>query len=343
MLWLIYFAASIIPSPVNLVAKRIPSLSGISKTAFELHWKNVVEDSIVKAFYKIGVAPTKNYDTTGSLSGSPPDTIYISQKGKCLLFVWFMDTKGNIDYRNNAAITLISPFSFHLFNETINRRFTGGISFGIGKVFDTGFSSSNNLLNHSVVEEFHCKWGFQKSFSSLVFHFIIGGTSPDILNKEPVISKNFYLTQVKITGSYKFEIIHQTLGAKSFIGWHYLKKEGYLKIKDKVTNEEKVEIDDKVVDNGLTFGINMIKYVIPNITFSDVKFWGLNIVGIAAEYQYSFCMDGIHVFGGRIINAIITSKDIFCTTSLKLKKYQGSSLKMLCFGLDITAYFKRVF
>ncbi|MEN3045110.1 MAG: Ig-like domain-containing protein [Candidatus Hydrothermales bacterium] len=102
------FVGSIIPSPPrNLLANGSNPSPWTKDTIFVLSWENPYDPTgIVKAFYKLGSRPQHNYDTTGSLRGMPPDTVYMNLEGGIKLHLWLMNGLSNLDYRNTDSVLL---------------------------------------------------------------------------------------------------------------------------------------------------------------------------------------------------------------------------------------------
>jgi hypothetical protein len=71
---------------------------------FVLSWTNSADSSgISEYYYKLGSAPTYDFDKSGTLH-FPPDTITTNQEDS--LFVWLVDSSGNLNYQNNAAVRI---------------------------------------------------------------------------------------------------------------------------------------------------------------------------------------------------------------------------------------------
>ncbi|MDD2890295.1 MAG: right-handed parallel beta-helix repeat-containing protein [bacterium] len=87
------------PAPLNLTD------IGFIDSTFEVEWTNPVDVSgISEYYYKLGSAPNSNFDTTGTFHFSP-DTIDIASSES--LFVWLVDSSGNVNYNNRAWVMFV--------------------------------------------------------------------------------------------------------------------------------------------------------------------------------------------------------------------------------------------
>jgi hypothetical protein len=105
------FSDTIAPSaPINLTADNS---NQPDDSMFVINWTNPPDASgISEYYYKIGSPPVSDFDTNSALLPSPPirgrfhaapDTVF-SANG--MLYVWLVDSSGNLNYRNNASVTL---------------------------------------------------------------------------------------------------------------------------------------------------------------------------------------------------------------------------------------------
>ncbi|MDD2890635.1 MAG: right-handed parallel beta-helix repeat-containing protein [bacterium] len=73
-------------------------------SVFVVNWTNPTDSSgISEYYYKLGTAPVSDFDKSGILH-YPPDTISTNQEDS--LFVWLVDSSGNLNYQNSAALRL---------------------------------------------------------------------------------------------------------------------------------------------------------------------------------------------------------------------------------------------
>ena len=94
-------------SPQSLTANGSNPSPWTNNSKFVLNWTNPSDESgIAKALYKLSSAPISNYDTTGSFSPNPPDSVVITTEGVTPLYLWLEDGAGNVDYNNNASVDL---------------------------------------------------------------------------------------------------------------------------------------------------------------------------------------------------------------------------------------------
>lgn len=104
------FSDTVAPSaPLNLTA------TAITDSTFVINWTNPSDPSgISEYFYKTGAMPVSDFDTNASIPmpmlpairgrfHAAPDTV-VSTGGN--LYVWLVDSSGNLNYLNNASIML---------------------------------------------------------------------------------------------------------------------------------------------------------------------------------------------------------------------------------------------
>ncbi len=95
------------PAPGNLTADGSSPSPWKKTTSFQISWTNPEDPSgIVECYYKLGVSPTGDSDTTGTASGDPPLTVTATAEGGQSLYLWLEDGSGNVDFNNSASIEL---------------------------------------------------------------------------------------------------------------------------------------------------------------------------------------------------------------------------------------------
>lgn len=93
--------------PQNLVANGANPSPWTNYNVFEIDWTNPPDTSgIKKALYKLDTAPVSNFDTTGTMSGIPPDSAAATSEAGQMLYVWLEDNAGNLDFNNHAQVEL---------------------------------------------------------------------------------------------------------------------------------------------------------------------------------------------------------------------------------------------
>lgn len=93
--------------PIDLTAGGTNPSPWQNNTTFTIDWTNPPDMSgIDKAYFKLGTGPTSNYDTTGSISGQPPDNVIANVEGGQDLFMWLVDGRGNVDFNNNSIVEM---------------------------------------------------------------------------------------------------------------------------------------------------------------------------------------------------------------------------------------------
>ncbi|MFA5032528.1 MAG: T9SS type A sorting domain-containing protein [bacterium] len=84
-------------APINLTSTKLAG------SKFRINWTNPADSSgIAIYYYKVGSAPTFNFDISGVFY-SIPDTLF-STGGE--LYVWLQDGSGNLNYQNNTSVML---------------------------------------------------------------------------------------------------------------------------------------------------------------------------------------------------------------------------------------------
>jgi len=93
--------------PQGLTANGANQSPWSGSARFCLDWSNPPDSGgIGRSLYKLGSAPTFNFDTTGSLRGTPPDSVTATAQGGQILYLWLEDGAGNTSYQNNATAAL---------------------------------------------------------------------------------------------------------------------------------------------------------------------------------------------------------------------------------------------
>ncbi|MEO0255055.1 MAG: Ig-like domain-containing protein [candidate division WOR-3 bacterium] len=136
------YVGNVVPlPPQNILANGSNPSPWTRDTVFVLTWQNPYDPTgIVKALYKLGSRPQSNYDTTGSLRGNPPDTVYTKVQGGVKLYMWLVNGLGNLDYHNSDSVLLrydpIPPQGatastpLYSINDTLTVTWTSGEDFG---------------------------------------------------------------------------------------------------------------------------------------------------------------------------------------------------------------------
>ncbi|MBN1560717.1 VCBS repeat-containing protein [candidate division KSB1 bacterium] len=98
------------PPPINLLANGSSPSPWANNSRFTITWiKPEDESGVVASYWKLGAAPVSNTDTSG-IGGSGPAEgsmiVTMQSSGKQRLYVWLVDARGNVDYRNAGAVLL---------------------------------------------------------------------------------------------------------------------------------------------------------------------------------------------------------------------------------------------
>ncbi len=105
--WTVIIDGTPPPSPINLTANGSNPSAWTNNHIFSINWANPSDTSgIQKALFKLGSAPASPFDTSGSFSSNPPQTIYIATEGGMPLYVWLEDNAGNADHLNAVSVIL---------------------------------------------------------------------------------------------------------------------------------------------------------------------------------------------------------------------------------------------
>ncbi|MFQ5434070.1 MAG: FG-GAP-like repeat-containing protein, partial [Anaerolineae bacterium] len=74
---------------------------------FQISWQEAADTSgLARALYKLGSAPTANFDTTGSVTSATSLIIMVAQEDGQNFYLWFEDQRGNVDFQNHAVLQL---------------------------------------------------------------------------------------------------------------------------------------------------------------------------------------------------------------------------------------------
>jgi hypothetical protein len=93
-------------APIDLTANDSNPSPWTNDNKFEINWTNPSDESgISEYYYKLGTPPTGDFDTTGVFH-YPPDTITATQQNGELLYIWLVDSSGNLNYQNYASVNL---------------------------------------------------------------------------------------------------------------------------------------------------------------------------------------------------------------------------------------------
>lgn len=92
------FSDTVAPaSPLSLTGRTL------SDSTFIVTWTIPSDPSgISEYYYKTGVAPISDFDTTGSFHAAPDTALF----AEGMLYVWLVDSCGNLDYHNNGSVML---------------------------------------------------------------------------------------------------------------------------------------------------------------------------------------------------------------------------------------------
>ena len=98
---------------------------------FTINWTNPADSSgIVMALYKIGEAPSGDYDTTGHFD-NPPGNYVADFTGTYPIHLWLVDGLGNVSYANSASDTMFYDFSPPYGCEASSPAISGELSFTV--------------------------------------------------------------------------------------------------------------------------------------------------------------------------------------------------------------------
>ena len=74
---------------------------------FQIQWQPPSDPSgILRALYKLGSAPSANFDTTASVRSGNSVTVTATQEDGQNFHIWFQDQRGNVDFHNRDTVQL---------------------------------------------------------------------------------------------------------------------------------------------------------------------------------------------------------------------------------------------
>jgi len=130
--------------PTGVLANGANPSPWTRQETFSISWQLPYDESGIKTvYYKLGSAPQSNQDYSGFLAPQPPMQILLATEGSLPLYLWLMDGRNNVDYRNSSGVLLrrdtVSPllhqavFSDAAFIDTLkvpwfNPRTTAGVA-----------------------------------------------------------------------------------------------------------------------------------------------------------------------------------------------------------------------
>jgi hypothetical protein len=110
---------------------------------YTLNWSNPPDSTgIAMALYKIGGAPSSNYDTTGHFS-NPPGSFTADSAGIYIIRLWLVDGLGNVSYLNSAVDTMLYDGSPPYGCEASSPAISGDLSFAVS--WSAGADSGSGL------------------------------------------------------------------------------------------------------------------------------------------------------------------------------------------------------
>lgn len=93
--------------PITLTAGGANPSPWQNTPQFQIQWQPPNDPSgIARALYKLGTAPTANFDTTASVRSGNSATVTAAQQDGQNLYIWFQDGRGNVDFRNRGVVQL---------------------------------------------------------------------------------------------------------------------------------------------------------------------------------------------------------------------------------------------
>jgi|GEM_PF-2306783 len=94
-------------APNDLTANGSSPSPWTNDSMFVINWSNPLHPiAIVKALYKLSTPPNSDYDTTGSTSATPPDTVFSTTEGSVPLYLWLVDSNDSVNYDQNSSVNL---------------------------------------------------------------------------------------------------------------------------------------------------------------------------------------------------------------------------------------------
>jgi hypothetical protein len=111
---------------------------------FSINWTDPPDSAgIAMALYKIGNAPTSDYDTTGHFDNSPGD-LSVSEVGLYSIYLWLVDNLENVSYLNTNMDTIFFddslPYGCEASSPSISSEFSFTVSWSAGDDSGSGLS-----------------------------------------------------------------------------------------------------------------------------------------------------------------------------------------------------------
>ncbi|MDD5529372.1 MAG: hypothetical protein PHX21_05005 [bacterium] len=270
-------------SASNLKVKILNIIEGVPDSIAVVSWDiRPGPRGVAKMLYKLGSMvnpPLDDWDTTGSMKNTSPDTICINEEGKHIFYLWLVDNAGKTNYQNaiSVPITYYKPFkpkqivkSTALFGIDVTS-FPIPSSFGNDKSFSV--PGDEKYLGGAFIG-YGLNLGVQHSLTPYWTMGLTGdGKTLGMLAEESDWEYPKYDTgQEKCKGVALYFIdAGINLNAQIFtsnylwsitptFGWRYFAEHGELKFTDTVSMENRSVTKDKI-ETGISFGGELARYI----------------------------------------------------------------------------------
>lgn len=94
-------------APLSLTANGANPSPWQNDPEFVIEWQEPADASgIARALYKLGSAPTSNFDNTGEVVGETSVPVAATQENGQSFYLWFVDNAGNVDFNRAGSVLL---------------------------------------------------------------------------------------------------------------------------------------------------------------------------------------------------------------------------------------------
>ena len=150
-------------APASPVGFNITPDGWSGNPEFTLTWTNPVDLSgISMSLYKVGVAPTSNYDTTGHFGTTSPATFMASSTGAYGLYLWLVDGAGNVSFstavRDSLRFDNTPPSNCNAFSPPISSALSFMVSWGGGTDIGSGLAGLFDVKSMDSVAGVWTSW-----------------------------------------------------------------------------------------------------------------------------------------------------------------------------------------
>lgn len=343
--------------------KPIPSntflLSSIQNLKTELRDSNLIvswetftgPDGIAKTLYKLGEAPTGNWDTTGSLNASP-DTIPVTREGIYPLSVWIADNSGNVNFKDALSneIKYYKPF----YPKDLSKN---ALSLGVHTTlfpiptaggYDKSFKTPGT--DKAYVSSLFLGYGINAGCQFRILPHLLLGLSGDArtlgtlaeswdyenssydTDAEKCIGSGIGFTDIGADFYARIFAPHYLCSIKPTIGWRRFSEFAGIKLKNNTSGEERT-IEKDLSKEGLSYGGEFTIYTPVN----------LSTLSVSLGYSYYPFFDNLYkitvAVEGNARNKGWFNKIYVSSAGPCFELYQNKNITCIIFSLKANCYF----